>query len=157
MTKPRGLDTEGFGLQRISQKLVVTWSRIGTSKSIFGNSYGLWSEFLEGLIRQNRGVQCCIDRTKIFLLGSTALANLIHRVFFFIRTFFWHYLWCSLPTLAAMYTQCAVSKHSQKLQAMQRSLFDSGEFGGDFTCPQPRFQAVGLAIHKRETWKYACI
>ena len=66
------------------------------------------------------------------------------------------------PTLAAMCTSVCCFKNSQKMQALQRSLFDSGEIGGDFTYPQPRypqprFQAVGLAIHKRETWKYACI
>ena len=48
------------------------------------------------------------------------------------------------PTLAAMCKQCAIPV-TQKA-SKQRSLFDSGENGGDFTLPQPRFQAVGLAI-----------
>ena len=60
------------------------------------------------------------------------------------------------PTLAAMCKQCAIPV-TQKA-GKQRSLFDSGEMavtslchsrggnGGDFTLPQPRFQAVGLAI-----------
>ena len=63
------------------------------------------------------------------------------------------------PTLAAMCTSvCCFKKNSQKMQALQRSLFDSGELAvTSLTYPQPRFQAVGLAIHKRETWKYACI
>ena len=66
-------------------------------------------------------------------------------------------IWKSLivlfgPTLAAMCTSvCRFKEALKRMQALQRSLFDSGEFGGDFTFPQPRFQAVGLAIHKRET------
>ena len=41
------------------------------------------------------------------------------------------------PTIAAMCKQCAIPV-TQKA-SKQRSLFDSGENGGDFTLPQPRF------------------
>ena len=62
------------------------------------------------------------------------------------------------PTLAAMCT-CVLllERNSQRLQALQRSLFRQWGNGVDLTFPQPRFQAVGLAIDKRETWRCACI
>ena len=44
------------------------------------------------------------------------------------------------PTLAAMCTSvCRFKEALKRMQALQRSLFDSGEFGGDFTFPQPLF------------------
>ena len=55
------------------------------------------------------------------------------------------------PTLAAMYTQCAVSATLKNSCIATLSFWQWG-IGGDFTFPRPRFQAVGLAIHKRETW-----
>ena len=53
------------------------------------------------------------------------------------------------PTLAAMCKQCAIPE-TQKGSKATLSFWQWG-IGGDFTLPQPRFQAVGLAI---QAWGY---
>ncbi len=62
----------------------------------------------------------------------------------------WAYVSCHV------YSVCCFS-NSQKNASIATLSFWQWGIGGDFTFPQPRFQAVRLAIHKLETWKYACI
>ena len=53
----------------------------------------------------------------------------------------WNNPYCALWAYVSchVYSVCCFKNTLKNLQAMQRSLFDSGEFGGDFTSPQPRF------------------